>query len=395
MTTGIVTLKPNRDRSLRNRHPWLFSGGIADAVARPGDLVAIQSAKGEQLAWGYYNPRSQIQVRILSWGPTLPDAAWWYTQLERAVALREPLLKPTKSTAVRLVNAESDGLPGLVVDRYGEWLVLQALTLGIDQRKHEIAQQLLEITGASGVYERSDDAVRRLEGVDIVTGVLAGATPPDEVDILENGLLFSVNIATGHKTGFYLDQRTNRALVGAAAQGKTVLNCFAYTGAFSVYAAYNGATHVTSVDSSSPSLELAHVNFELNGLDPEQHDFIEANVFHYLRDMKEEGRTFDIIVLDPPKFAQSQSQLDSATRGYKDINMNALPLLNPGGLLYTFSCSGLVSPDLFQKVLFGAALDAGINAQILQPLWQAPDHPVALTFPEGAYLKGLVVRRVE
>jgi 23S rRNA (cytosine1962-C5)-methyltransferase len=395
MTTGIITLKPNRDRSLRNRHPWIFSGGIADAIARPGDLVSVQSARGEHLAWGYYNPRSQIQVRILSWDAPPPDEAWWYRRLQIAIALRDPMLKPTNSTTVRLINAESDGLPGLVVDRYGEWLVLQALTLGIDRRKQEIARHLLDITGAKGVYERSDDTVRRLEGVEIVTGVLADATPPDEVDVLENGLLFRVNITTGHKTGFYLDQRVNRALVGAAARGKTVLNGFAYTGGFSVYAVQNGATHVTSVDSSSPALELAHVNFELNGLDPEQHDFIEANVFHYLRDMKEAGRTFDIIVLDPPKFAQSQSQLDSATRGYKDINMNALPLLNPGGLLYTFSCSGLVSPDLFQKVVFGAALDAGINAQILQPLWQSPDHPVALTFPEGAYLKGLVVRRVE
>lgn len=394
MKTGIITLKPNRDRSLRNRHPWIFSGGIEDAIAAPGDIVAVQNAKGEHLAWGYYNPRSQIQVRILSWEMAQPTSEWWYGQLQQAIALREPLLKATKSTAVRLINAESDGLPGLVVDQYGEWLVLQALTLGIDRRKGEIAQQLLEITGAKGVYERSDDTVRRLEGVEIVAGRLAGATPPDEVDVLENGLLFRVNIANGHKTGFYLDQRVNRALVGAVAKGKTVLNCFAYTGAFSVYAAHNGASHVTSVDSSVPALELAHTNFELNGLDPEKHDFLEANVFHYLRDMKEAGRTFDIIVLDPPKFAQNQSQLDSATRGYKDINMNALPLLNPGGLLYTFSCSGLVSPDLFQKVLFGAALDAGVNAQILQPLWQSPDHPVALTFPEGAYLKGLVVRRV-
>ncbi len=391
---NTVRLKPERDRSVRHRHPWLFGGAIAHTDAQPGDIVAIESHKGEVLAWGYYNPTSQIRVRILTWGDAPPNDAWWIFQLEQAVSLRDPLLKPTNSTAVRLINAESDGLPGLVVDRYGEWLVLQALTLGIELRKTQIARWLLDMTGAKGVFERSDEAVRKLEGIEPIAGQLAGAPVPDGTEILENGHLFRVNLGTGHKTGFYLDQRMNRALVGTAAKGKTVLNCFAYTGGFSVYAAAQGATHTTNVDSSQPALALARDNFELNGLNPDDHEFIEANVFQLLRDYRDAERAFDIIVLDPPKFVQNKSQIDSATRGYKDINMNALELLAPGGLLYTFSCSGLVSPDLFQKVLFGAALDAGVDAQILQPLWQSPDHPVALTFPEGAYLKGLLIRRV-
>lgn len=388
-----IILKPGREKSVRQRHPWLFGGALAKGTAQAGTIVPVQSAKGETLAWGYYNPHSQIRVRLLTWGDAPPDSDWWRTTIERAVRLRDPLLKPTGSTAVRLINAESDGLPGLVVDRYGEWLVLQALTYGVEVRKQELAELLLDITGAKGVYERSDEAVRKLEGLQPTAGPLAGATPPDETEILEQNHIFRVNLTTGHKTGFYLDQRINRAIVGAAAKGKTLLNCFAYTGGFSVYAARAGASHVTSVDTSVPALELARDNFELNGLNPEVHEFVEANVFHLLRTYRQEGRTFDLIVLDPPKFAQSKDQLESATRGYKDINLNALHLLNPGGLLYTFSCSGLVSADLFQKVVFGAALDAGVDAQILQPLWQAPDHPVALTFPEGAYLKGLVVRR--
>jgi 23S rRNA (cytosine1962-C5)-methyltransferase len=390
-----VRLKPNRERSVQQRHPWLFSGAIAQADAEPGDVVSVRDSRGSHLAWGYYNPRSQIQVRVLRWGDAPPDEAWWQAQLRRAVGFRAPLLADGRTTAARLVNAESDGLPGLVVDQYGEWLVLQALTLGIDRQKSQLAEMLLEATGAKGVWERSDDSVRGLEGLDEEAGLLAGAAPPEEVVLLENGVRFRVDFARGHKTGFYLDQRDNRALVGGHSAGKEVLNCFAYTGGFSIYARLSGAKHVTSVDTSQPSLEVAVENYALNGLDAEQDEFIVADVFDLLRDYREEGRAFDLIVLDPPKFAYSKGQVEAACRGYKDINLNAFHLLRPGGLLFTFSCSGLVSPDLFQKVIFGAALDAGVEAQILQPLWQSADHPVRLSFPEGAYLKGLVCRKME
>ncbi|MGH2542086.1 MAG: class I SAM-dependent rRNA methyltransferase [Ardenticatenaceae bacterium] len=393
-TMAEIRLKPQRDRSVRNRHPWLFSGAIAQAEAEPGELVAVRAAGGEHLGWGYYNPASQIRVRMLVWGDAPPDEEWWRRQIEQSVALRAPLFADGHTNGARLVNAESDGLPGLVVDRYGEWLVLQALTLGIERRKEWLAELLRQMTSPRGIYERSDEPVRRLEGLEKVAGPLAGAAPPGEVEIVENGLRFLVNLATGHKTGFYLDQRENRALAGAHAAGKRVLNCFAYTGGFSIYAARAGAAHVTGVDTSQAALELAVENYRLNDLDPEAHEFIVADVFQLLRDYRREGRRFDLIVLDPPKFAHSKRDLEPACRGYKDINLHALQLLAPGGLLFTFSCSGLVAADLFQKVLFGASLDAGVEAQILQPLWQAADHPVRLSFPEGAYLKGFVLRRV-
>ncbi len=390
---GEVRLKPGRERVVHNRHPWLFSNAIAEATGKPGEVVAVRAASGELVAWGYFNPASQIRVRLLRWGQEPPDDAWWQAQIERSVGLRAPLLERGYTNAVRLINAESDGLPGLVVDRYDEWLVLQALTRGIEERKEELAAMLLDATGARGIWERSDEPVRKLEGLAQHAGLLAGEPPPDTIEIVENTVRFEVEVKTGHKTGFYLDQRDNRALVGAYAAGKRVLNCFAYTGGFSLYSIFGGATHVTSVDSSLPALELAERNFRLNGLDPDAHEWIAGDVFDLLRHFEREGQTFDLIVLDPPKFAHSQRDVDSACRGYKDINLHAFRLLSPGGLLFTFSCSGLVSPDLFQKVLFGAALDAGVEAQILRPLWQAEDHPVRLAFPEGAYLKGLMVRR--
>jgi 23S rRNA (cytosine1962-C5)-methyltransferase len=390
-----IRLKAKRERSVRQRHPWLFSGAIEVADAAPGDEVAVRSAGGELLGWGYFNPHSQIRVRLLRWGEARPDEAWWRRQIAQAVRARAMLLQGGQTTAVRLINAESDGLPGLVVDQYGEWLVLQALTLGIEQRKEWLAEMLLEITGALGVWERSDEPVRRLEGLSETAGHLAGEATPETVEVMEHGARFQVDFVAGHKTGFYLDQRENRALVGAHAAGKQVLNCFAYTGGFSIYAGLEGASSVTSVDSSEPALELAVENYRLNGLDAERDEFLVADVFDLLRDYWREGRHFDVIILDPPKFAHSKGGVDAACRGYKDINFYAFQLLKPGGLLFTFSCSGLVSSDLFQKVVFGAAVDAQVEAQILRPLWQAADHPVRLSFPEGAYLKGLMCRRME
>ena len=298
------------------------------------------------------------------------------------------------TTAHRLVNAEADGLPGLVVDRYGDYLVMQCLTLGIDRRKEAITEQLLALLRPAGVLERSDVEVRGKEGLKQLVELRAGEPPPAELTIHENGHAFLVDVWRGHKTGFYLDQRDNRAAAGRPVYlaGAEVLNVFAYTGAFGVYAAAAGAARVTQVDSSTPALEVAERNMALNGFARPDDELIAGDAFEVLRYYREEGQQFDAVVLDPPKFATSQGQVDRACRGYKDLNWLALRLLRPGGLLVTFSCSGLVSADLFQKVVFGAALDAGRDVQVLQHLGQSADHPVLLSFPESAYLKGLLCR---
>lgn len=402
-TLGSVRLKRGRDKPVRNGHPWVFSGAIAAlppggaAGAPDGSFVDLLADSGEWLACGYINRRSQIQVRILSWAPGDGcDRAFWRRRMEQAVAARAPLA--AESSALRLINGESDGLPGLIVDQVGEWLVLQAGTLAIDQRKGVLAPLLLEITGARGVLERSELALRRQEGLGEAVGLLVGEAPPARIEVHEHGLRFWVDAAHGQKSGFYSDQRTNRARVAAWSRGRRVLNAFSYTGAFAVHVLAAGAAQVVNVDSSVEALELAEQNLALNGFDAEtQSELIAGDVFQVLRDWSADpaGPRFDLIVLDPPKFAHSQAQLERALRGYKDINLHALRLLNPGGLLATFSCSGLVSADLFQKVVFGAAVDAlgaGAGVQILEWLHQAADHPVAITFPEGEYLKGLLCR---
>ncbi|MCZ7547054.1 MAG: class I SAM-dependent rRNA methyltransferase [Anaerolineae bacterium] len=405
MDRPALILKPDRDKPVRNRHPWVFSGAVARVAGDPadGDLVTVCSAGGEPLAVGYWNSRSQIRARLLTWDPEAPvDDAFWRSRLARALSTRGALAQDAATTAYRLVNAENDGVPGLIADRYGDWVVVQALTLGIDLRKALLAQvlaDLLEEAGVpAGVYERSDVDVRRKEGLEPTTGVLVGAEPPERVEVRENGHRFLVDVRAGQKTGFYLDQRENRALLGEVlradpdAPNKTVLNGFAYTGGFAVYALRGGAGRVVNVDSAPDALRLARENVALNGFPARDEDFIEANVFGALRAFRAEGRTFDVIVLDPPKFAHTARDVDAAARGYKDINLLAFQLLKPGGLLMTFSCSGLVSADLFQKVVFGALADSGREAQILRHLGPGADHPVALTFPEGAYLKGLLCR---
>jgi 23S rRNA (cytosine1962-C5)-methyltransferase len=388
-----IVLKPGRDKSARNRHPWIFSGAIAqiNGQRQPGGLVTVRDAGGRFVAHGYDNVRSQIAVRLLTWredekiGPS-----FWRARLQAAIDRRATLVADAETDAYRLVNAESDGLPGLIVDRYGDWLVLQALTLGIDQRKHELATTLAELLPVHGVYERSDVDVRRHEGLGPAIGPLVGEAPPCPLVIRENGLLFQVDLLQGHKTGFYLDQRVSRARLGAYAAGAELLNVFCYTGGFSAYAARAGATSCCNLDSSAGALAMAQENMALNGLPPAE--TLEGDAFQLLRDLWRQGRTFDLVVLDPPKFAQSQRQVERATRGYKDINMLGMRLLRPGGTLCTFSCSGLVSEDLFQKVLFGAAVDVDREVRIMERLAQGPDHPVLLTFPEGAYLKGFVCR---
>ncbi len=400
-TLGSVRLKRGREKPVRNGHPWVFSGAIDalphDGPAPDGSIVDVLSASGEWLARGYLNRRSQIQVRILTWAhDEACDDAFWRWRIEQAIGARAALA--AESSALRLINGESDGLPGLIVDQVGEWLVLQAGTLAIDQRKRMLAEQLLQATGARGVMERSELALRRQEGLGEVVGPLAGEPPPARIEVQELGLRFWVDVEHGQKSGFYSDQRTNRARVAAWSRGRRVLNAFSYTGAFAVHALAAAATHVVNVDSSLEALQLAEENLALNGFDAEtQSELIVGDVFQVLRDWSADpaGPRFDLIILDPPKFAHTQAQLERALRGYKDINLHALRLLAPGGLLATFSCSGLVSADLFQKVVFGAAVDAlgaGARVQILEWLHQAADHPVAITFPEGEYLKGLLCR---
>jgi 23S rRNA (cytosine1962-C5)-methyltransferase len=386
-----VTLKPNRDKPLRQKHPWVFSGALdrIDSTTADGDVVDVVTSQGEFLARGYLNRKSQIAVRVLTWdeGEAIDDG-FWARRLGLAITWREM----GDHEARRLVNAESDGLPGLVVDRYGEWIILQALALGIEKFKPVIVQQLQSMLRPAGIYERSDVDVRAKEGLPQASGVLTGAEPPDRVEIDENGYRYLVDVKHGHKTGFYLDQRENRKKIQAYVHQAHVLNLFSFSGGFAVAALKAGAKSVVNVDSSADALQLAQENLRLNGLSASAADFVEADVFSYLRQLRADQRAFDVIIADPPKLAQSQSQLERAARAYKDLNLIALQLLKPGGYLITFSCSGLVPPDLFQKIVFSASVDAKRDAQIVERLSQASDHPVLLSFPEGEYLKGLVCR---
>ncbi|MBE2238549.1 MAG: class I SAM-dependent rRNA methyltransferase [Caldilineaceae bacterium] len=392
-----VVLKAGREKPVRQRHPWLFSGAIStiSPAAIDGEIVDVHDARGAFLARGYLNRRSQIQVRLLTWDAAEPiDAGFWQRHIRAALAMRTVLPEVRGCTALRLINAENDFLPGLTVDRFGDFLVLQAGTLAIDRRKQELAELLLAETSGRGVVDRSDMAVRRLEGLTPVRGLLAGDAPAEVIEICEDDMVFHVDLLQGQKTGFYTDQRANRRRVAAYCAGQTVLNAFSYTGAFAVHALRAGAAHVTNIDASVEALTLAEANLRRNGFDPDKvSENIAGDVFTVLRDWEAEPeRLYDLVILDPPKFAQNQSAVERALRGYKEINRLALRRLRPGGILATFSCSGLVSSDLFQKVLFGAAIDAGRPVQVLESFRQSADHPVAITFPEGEYLKGLLVR---
>ncbi len=395
MASTQVILKSGRDKSVRHRHPWIFSGAIqrVEGGAPDGEIVEVRDAGGQWLARGSINRQSQIVVRLLTWDEDEgigPD--FWRARLERALAGRQALKDDPGTTAYRLVNAEADGLPGLIVDRYNDFLLTQFLTLGVERQRDTLVGLLKELLRPAGIYDRSDVDVREKEGLPQARCVLAGSEPPGEIEIVENGYRFLVDVKCGHKTGFYLDQRDNRRRTALYFAGLDMLNCFAYTGAFAVYAAGAGASRITNLDSSAPSLELAQRNVGLNLFARPKDEYIAGDVFAELRRFRGEGRTFGAIVLDPPKFVHGKTQLKRATRAYKDINWLACQLLRPGGVLVTFSCSGLVSPDLFQKIVFGAALDAGRDAQVVEKLGQASDHPILLTFPESEYLKGLVCR---
>jgi 23S rRNA (cytosine1962-C5)-methyltransferase len=386
-------LKPGREKSVVQRHPWIFSGSIQRADGEPGlgETVAVCAASGEFLGWAAYSPASQIRARLWSFQEEEAiDAEFFRRRFQKAIELRSQVLQAEETNAIRLVNAESDGLPGLIVDRYADVLVMQVLSAGPEVWQDTLVETLVSTTGLATVYERSDVDVRRLEGLPERTGLVCGAEPPVQVEILENGLRFLVDVRQGHKTGFYLDQRHNRAELSRWAAGRSVLNCFSYTGGFALSALKGGAAAVLSVDTSADALALGRQHVRLNGFDEGQAEWLEGDVFHVLRTFRDQARSFDLIVLDPPKFAPTSAQAERAARGYKDINLLAFKLLNPGGALFTFSCSGGVSADLFQKIVAGAALDAGVDARIVAHLEQGRDHPVALNFPEGAYLKGLI-----
>jgi 23S rRNA (cytosine1962-C5)-methyltransferase len=389
-----ILLKAGREKSLLRRHPWIFSGAVerVDGAPVSGDTLPVRSAQGEFLAWAAYNADSQISARVWSWREAENiDAEFFRGQIADALAARSELNLSHNSNGMRLIHAESDGLPGLIVDQYGDMLVMQIGSAGTERWRDTCADILQELCKPTCIYERSDSDSRALEGLELRNGVLRG-TLPDTVEVIENGLRFKVDVVSGQKTGFYLDQRDNRALTETLARDKDVLNCFCYTGGFSLYALRGGAKSVLSIDASGDALRIAAENLTGNGLDASRAEWLEADVFQALRKLRDQGRSFDLIILDPPKFAPTAAFAEKAARGYKDINLLGFKLLRSGGLLATYSCSGGISEDLFQKIIAGAALDAGVDAQIVYHLYASADHPVLLSFPEGAYLKGLVLR---
>jgi len=387
-----IRLREGKERSVLRRHPWIFQGSVARGGADPGETVRVEADDGRFLAWGAFSPSSMIRVRAWSFDEAERiDAAFFERRIATAVALRARL--PIESDGVRLVHAEADGLPGLIVDRYADVLSAQFLSAGTERWKQTIADALLAATGCSRLYERSDAGVRALESLPPHKGWLRGEGAT-EVTIREHGWRLGVDVAEGHKTGFYLDQRDNRARFAALVRyfgAQRVLNCYCYTGGFSVAALAGGAAEVVSVDSSAPALERGRANVALNGFGAARATFVNADVNALLRERLEAGERFDAIVLDPPKFAPSAAHAERAARAYKDINRLALKLLAPGGLLFTFSCSGGIGAELFHKIVAGAGLDAEVDGVLLERLAGAPDHPTTIVFPEGEYLKGLVV----
>ncbi len=393
--TPAVVLKPGRERSLVLRHPWIFSGAVEriDHPPASGGTVAVTDAEGYVLASAAYSPASQIRARVWSFDAAVSiDAAFFERAVARAADARAPLLD-AQHTAARLVHGESDGLPGVVADRYGEVVVLQLLSAGAEAWRDVLVRAFAALPGVTCVVERSDADVRTLEGLPPRTVVASGRLPAP-LTILEDGLRYEVDPVHGQKTGFYLDQRDNRALVGTLAAGRRVLNAFCYTGGFTLAALAGGAREVLSIDSSAEAIAQAGANLRHNpALEPARATWVAADAFTDLRRLRNEAATFDLVILDPPKFAPTAAHAQGAARAYKDINLLAFKMLAPGGLLATFSCSGGVSADLFQKIVAGAALDAGCDAQIVRRLGPSADHPVALAFPEGDYLKGLLVRK--
>ena len=395
MTAGRrVTLKPGRDKSLRQRHPWVFSGAIASVEGKPGsgETVVLHAAGGTSLAVAAWSPTSNIRARVWSFDPDAAiDPAFLSAKIHAAVRARSSMLD-AEHTACRLIHGESDGLPGLVVDRYADVAVVQILAAGAEAWRDVLVAAIRDATCCTAVYERSDADVRGLEGLESRTGAIAG-TLPGSLAFVENGLTYRVDVARGQKTGFFLDQRDNRARIREVARDRDVLDCFCYTGGFSVAALAGGARSLRAIDSSGDALVLARANVDANGLDGARVEWRDADVFMELRALRNARAEFDLVILDPPKLAPTAQHAPKAARAYKDINLLALKLLRRGGLLATFSCSGGVSADLFQKIVAGAALDARADAVIVARFGASADHPVALNFPEGEYLKGLLIQK--
>ena len=390
-----VKLKKGRDKSFNRKHPWIFSGAIDSVkdININGETVDIISGDGKFLGYGSYSLHSQISVRVLSFNPDDKiDREFFKQKIENADQLRNQIINDNLTNAYRVINAEGDSLPGLVVDRYADLLVCQFLSAGAEFWKKEIVEILSNLFNPSGIFERSDVEVREKEGLQQSKGILSGKTPDEHIEIIENGIKFFVDIDLGHKTGFYLDQRDNRKLLESFSSGSEILNCFSFSGGFSVYALKAGASKVVNVDSSAEALSLAEKNLSLNGIDSSKYENVQEDVFKYLRKLRDTNKQFDVIILDPPKFAESVSQIEKAGRGYKDINLLALKLLKKNGVLFTFSCSGHIVPDLFNKIIADAATDAGREVHILKYLTQSPDHTMLTSFPEGLYLKGLVCK---
>ncbi len=389
-----IRLKAGKERSLLRRHPWIFESAIARGGADAGETVRVESHEGQFLAWAAFSPVSQIRARVWSFEQSQRiDASFFKVACARAVNARQKF--DIRSDSMRLVHGESDGLPGLIVDRYGDTLVAQFLSTGTERWKQVLADALIDVTGLTRLYERSDASGREREGLPLVSGWLRGEGPVELV-LQEHEWRLALNIASGHKTGFYLDQRDSRKRFTDYARRlkfENVLNCYCYTGGFTVAALTGGASHVTSIDSSAPALQQATLNVSLNGLDASRATFMDADVNASLRKFGAEGRTFDAIILDPPKFAPTVAHAERASRAYKDINRLACHILAPGGVLFTYSCSGGISADLFHKIVASAAIEAHCDGYIVERLGGAPDHPMTINFPEGEYLKGLVVMR--
>ena len=391
---STLILKRGREKSLRRRHPWLFSGAIEKLSGKPGagDTVEIRDASGKPLGRAAYSPKSQIRARMWSFDANEEvDAAFFRRRIQRALALREALPARRHTNALRLVHGESDGLPGLIVDRYADVLVAQFLAAGVERWRDPILDALSELTAAEAIFERSDAEVRKLEALPARVGFARGNRNASRCPIVEYGLNFHVDVEQGQKTGFFLDQRENRQRVRELAAGREVLDGFSYTGGFSIAALAGGASRITAIESSAPALEVARENLAANPFDASKVQFVQGDVFAQLRTLRDRAAKFQMVVLDPPKFAPGAAQVKNAARAYKDINLLAFKLLAPGGLLATFSCSGGVSAELFQSIVAGAALDAGADAKIVERFGAAADHPVALEFPEGEYLKGLLL----
>ncbi|GAB1394341.1 class I SAM-dependent rRNA methyltransferase [Rhodocyclaceae bacterium] len=391
-----LILHPGKERSLFKRHPWIFDTSVAHlgGHARSGDTVTIQDERGKPLAKAAFSPQSKIRARVWSFDvETSIDHAFFKRRVAEAVARRRALPELAGQQGLRLIHAESDGLPGVIADQYGDTVVVQLTSAGAEKWRSAIVDGLQKATGCARVYERSDSEVRSLEGLEPVTGWLKGDAPARGITIEEHGVTMAVDIVAGHKTGFYLDQRENRRLLAELSKSKRILNCFCYTGGFSLQALVGGAASVLSIDSSQPALDRAAANLALNPqLEAAHAEWRCANVFDELRKLKAGGETFDLIVLDPPKFAPSASHAERASRAYKDINLLGFKLLAPGGMLMTYSCSGGIGVELFQKIVAGAACDAGRTARIVKRLQGAADHPVDVAFPEGEYLKGLLLQ---